>query len=59
MSDELNFTRSRPRKPASGGIQAIVSFENGDIRAATDFNEILDAIKELDRRLSKLEGGLT
>jgi hypothetical protein len=38
-----------------GGIQAIQQFGPGHLITAEDLNELVDAIKELDRRLRALE----
>ncbi len=40
---------------AQGGIQAIQRFEPGHLITAEDLNELVEAIKELDRRLRALE----
>ena len=46
---------SRQTLYAQGGIQAIQPFEPGHLITAEDLNELVDAIKELDRRLRALE----
>ena len=58
MSEDSDSPQARRRKPTFGGIQSIAKFQHGDLLTASDFNEIIDALKQLDRRLSKLEGGL-
>jgi hypothetical protein len=37
------------------GIQAIAPFEHGDLLTTDAINELVEAIKELDRRLRELE----
>ena len=55
MDDDFESVDERPKLLASGGIQAIARFEPGNLLGADDINELVDAIKELDRRLSRLE----
>lgn len=46
---------ARKTRYAEGGIQAIEPFEPNQLITAADLNELVEAIKELDRRLSSLE----
>ena len=55
MDDDFESVDERPKLLASGGIQAIARFEPGNLLGADDINELVDAIKELARRLSRLE----
>ncbi len=57
MDDEADPVPARRRRLASGGIQAIEEFPNGLLLTADDLNELVEALKELDRRLSLLEEG--
>lgn len=53
--DELEEVGGRELKYREGGIPAIRRFEVGHVLTADDLNELIDAIKELDDRLKKLE----
>ena len=46
---------ARKTRYAEGGILAIEPFEPNQLITAADLNELVEAIKELDRRLSSLE----
>lgn len=53
--DDEFSPRARKHLHAQNGIQALERFEHGQLITAADLNELIDALKELDRRLSALE----
>jgi hypothetical protein len=55
MNNDDEEISSRQTLYAQGGIEAIQRFEPGHLITAEDLNELVDAIKELDRRLRALE----
>lgn len=53
--DDLEGSGGRELKYRDGGIPAIRPFVVGHLITASDLNELVDAIKELDDRLKVLE----
>lgn len=53
--DDEFSPRARQHLYAQHGIQALEPFVHGQVITAVDLNELIDALKELDRRLSALE----
>ena len=55
MDDEDCNLRARKLHYAAAGIQAIERFGPSQLITADDLNELVDALKELERRLTDLE----
>ena len=55
MDDEDCDIQPRKLHHAAAGIQAIERFAPSQLITADELNELVDALKELERRLSDLE----
>jgi hypothetical protein len=53
--EDLEFGSGRQKRYRQGGIPALAPFAAGQIVTADDYNELVDALKELDLRLKALE----
>ena len=57
MNDDEDFESGYRRKKLyrKGGIQSLAPFAVGQVLTADDYNELVDALQELDLRLQAIE----